>query len=83
MTQSTPTLTKSPTSVPLTSEQRASLIALVAQRYLDSMDVRGLERFFLDVQEEYLHDYTDAELLGELEDYTETDEFNALLEVTL
>ena len=83
MTQSTPTLTKSPTSVALTPEQRASLIALVSQRYLDSMDLRDLERFFLDVQEEYLQDYTDAELLGEVEDYTDPDEFNALLEVTL
>ena len=83
MTQSTPTLTKSQTSVALTPEQRASVIALVAQRFLDCMDLRDLERFFLDVQEEYLQDYTDAELLGEVEDYTDTDEFNALLEVTL
>ena len=76
-------MTKSLTSVALTSEQRASVISLIAQRYLDSMDLRDLERFFLDTQEEYLHDYTDAELVGELEDYMETDEFNAVLEVTL
>jgi hypothetical protein len=45
------------------------------------MDLRDLERFFIDVQMEYLKDYTDEELIGEIEDLTDAEEFNAMVEV--
>ena len=70
----------SPTSQSLTDEKRTVLIDLLAQRYLDSMSGRDLERFFLDIQAEYLQDYTDAELIGEIEDYTTEEEFAELFQ---
>ena len=78
MTTSQATTTKS-----LTPEQRDSLAEFIALRYLDSMDGRDLERFFIDIQMEYLRDYTDQELIGEIEDLTDTEEFNAMMEVEL
>jgi hypothetical protein len=75
---SLPTPTKSPISQSLTDEKREVLIELLAQRYLDSMSGRDLERFFLDIQAEYLREYTDAELIGEIEDYTTNEEFAEL-----
>jgi hypothetical protein len=41
------------------------------------MDSRDLERFFFDVQMEYLKEYTDTELADALEDVTDEDEFDA------
>jgi hypothetical protein len=76
---SLPTPTKSPISQTLTDEQREYLIDLVASRYLDSMDVRDLERFFHDAQRDYMQEYTDAELLGAIEDVTDEDEYNEVL----
>jgi hypothetical protein len=76
---SLPNKTKSPISQTLTDEQREYLIDLVASRYLDCMDVRDLERFFHDTQREYMQEYTDAELLGAIEDITDDDEFNEVL----
>jgi hypothetical protein len=76
---SLPNPTQSPTSQPLTVEQRDYLIDLVAMRYLDSMNGRDLERFFFDVQSEYLREYTDEELLGAVEDITDEDEYNEVL----
>ena len=76
---SLPTPTKSPISQTLTNEQREYLIDLVASRYLDCMDVRDLERFFHDAQREYMQEYTDAELLGAIEDITDEDEYNEVL----
>ena len=70
---------KSQTSLSLTDEQRAHIAELVAQRYLDSMDGRDLERFFLDIQLDYLKEYTDAELVDALEDVTDEDEFDAAI----
>jgi hypothetical protein len=61
--------------------QRETLSEFIALKYLDSMDLRDLERFFIDVQMEYLKDYTDEELIGEIEDLTDTEEFNAMVEV--
>jgi hypothetical protein len=52
---------------------------LIATRYLDQMDGRDLERFFFDVQMEYLKEYTDAELVDALEDVTDEDEFDAAI----
>jgi hypothetical protein len=77
---SLPTPTKLQTSQSLTDEKRAALIDLLAQRYLDSMSGRDLERFFLDIQTDYLQEYTDAELIGEIEDYTTEEEFAELFQ---
>jgi hypothetical protein len=77
---SLPTPTKSPISQSLTDEKRAALIDLLAQRYLDSMSGRDLERFFLDIQAEYLQEYTDAELIEGIEDYTTEEEFQELFQ---
>jgi hypothetical protein len=71
--------TQSLTSQSLTVEQRDYLIDLVAMRYLDSMNGRDLERFFLDTQAEYLREYTDEELLGAVEDVTDEDEYNEVI----
>ncbi len=75
---SLPNPTQSPISQSLTDEQRERLIDLVATRYLDGMDGRDLERFFFDVQTEYLKEYTDSELIGEVEDCTSNEEFEEL-----
>ena len=72
-------MTKSPTSQSLTADQRQRLIDLVAERYLDSMDLRDLERFFYDIQTEYLKDYTDEELLGAVEDVTIESEYDEIV----
>jgi hypothetical protein len=63
----------------LTAEQRDRLIDLVAERYLDSMDLRDLERFFYDIQAEYLKDYNDEELLGAVEDVFQNDNIEEIL----
>ncbi len=80
MTTSLQTPTASPTS-PLSEAQRDTLAEFIALRYLDSLDLKDLERFFLDIQMDYLKDYTDEELIGEIEDLTDTEEFNAMMEV--
>jgi hypothetical protein len=80
MTTSAVTQTK-PLTSPLSEAQRETLSEFIALKYLDSMDLRDLERFFIDVQMEYLKDYTDEELIGEIEDLTDTEEFNAMVEV--
>jgi hypothetical protein len=76
---SLPTPTKSPISLSLTDEQREYISDLIATRYLDNMDNRDLERFFFDVQMEYLKEYTDAELVDALEDVTDEEEFDAAI----
>jgi hypothetical protein len=81
MTQSTLTPTAPQTSLSLTDRQREVLSEFIALRYLDSIDVKNLERFFFETQMEYLKDYTDDELIGEIENMVETEEFNAMLEV--
>ena len=84
MTQSTPTLTKSLTSVSLNPDQRYRLIEFIVDRYLDNMDVDDLARFFLEVQreylEEYLEEYNDEEIIGALEDVTHEDEYEEIME---
>ena len=74
---SLPNITKPVTS--LTDVQREYLIDLVATRYLDAMSNPDLERFFHEAQRDYMQEYTDAELLGAVEDITNTDEFNEVL----
>jgi hypothetical protein len=76
--KSTVTLIKSPT-FPFSTEQRERLIDLIAERYLENMDVRDLERFFLDVQTEYLTNYDDGELLSEVEDVTADYEYEEII----
>ena len=76
---SLPNPTQSLTSQSLTVEQRDCLIDLIATRYLDGMDIRDLERFFFDIQAEYLKEYTDEELLGAVEDVTNEDEYNEVI----
>ena len=76
---SLPNPMQSPTSQSLTVEQRDCLIDLIATRYLDGMDIRDLERFFFDIQAEYLKEYTDEELLGAVEDVTNEDEYNEVI----
>jgi hypothetical protein len=72
------TLTKSPT-LELSIEQRERLIELVADRYLDQMDLRDLETFFLETQAQYLEDYSDQELLSEVEDLTSDFEYEEII----
>jgi len=77
---SMPNPTQSLTSQPLTEAQRENLIELITERYLDQMNGRDLERFFLDVQGEYLSGYTDSELLGEVDDVLDAEEYSAVVE---
>ena len=72
--------TKSPTLAALNPDQRFRLIGLIADRYLDNMDVDDLARFFVEAQREYLQEYDDDELVGALEDITIEDEYNEILE---
>jgi hypothetical protein len=74
---SLPNTTKS--AITLTVEQRDHLIDLVAIRYLDGMNVKDLERFFYDIQRNYMQEYTDEELLDAVEDVTDEDEYNEVL----
>ena len=73
------TVTELPTSQSLTVEQRDRLIDLVSTRYLDGMDGRDLERFFFDTQVEYLKEYTYQELLEAVEDVTNEDEYDEVI----
>jgi hypothetical protein len=75
---SLPTPTKSPI-LELSTEQRERLIELVADRYLYQMDLRDLETFFLETQAQYLADYTDQELLAEVEDLTSDFEYEEIV----
>jgi hypothetical protein len=76
---SLPNLTQSLTSQSLTVELRYRLIQLVSERYLDSMDVDSLVLFFLEVQREYLQEYTDEELLSAVDDVTDSNEYEEIL----
>lgn len=72
------TLTKSPT-LGLSIEQRERLIELAAERYLQQMDLRDLETFFLETQIEFLQDYADSELLETIEDLTSDFEYEEIV----
>ena len=74
-----PTPTKPMTTQSLTPEKREAFTELLVQRWLDGMSGRDLERFFLDIQTDYLADYTDAELIAEVEDNTSEEEFGELI----
>jgi len=60
---SLPNKTKVLASQPLAYDQRSRLIEMVVESYLDNMSGRDLERFFSDVQSDYLSEYSDEELL--------------------
>jgi hypothetical protein len=76
---SLPTPAKPVTTQSLTPGKREALVELLAQRWLDQMDLRDLETFFLNTQADYLNDYTDAELIAEVEDNTSDEEFEELI----
>jgi len=67
-------LTKSQICKSLVSKQRAAVASLIAQRWLDSMDDSSLAQFFIDVQTEYLQEWSDPELVTELGDNFDEDE---------
>jgi hypothetical protein len=81
MKTSPATVTKSPT-FPLTDEQRERVIDVMVQRYLDGMSGRDLERFFCDIQTDYLKEYSDEELWSEITDIFFEDEFSEILNET-
>ena len=66
---------------PLTEEQRERLESFVAEKYLDSLSNIDLERFFLEVQTQYLQDYTDTELLEEVENFVTKGELEEMIAV--
>ena len=66
---------------PLTEAQRERLESFVAEKYLDSLSNIDLERFFLEVQTQYLQDYNDAELLEEVENFVTEDELEEMIAV--
>ena len=63
----------------ITDDQRYRLIEFITDRYLDSMDVDDLARFFRFEQREYLQEYTDGQLFGALEDITHEDEYEEII----
>ena len=68
-------------SVPsLNYTQRDELIHSLAYKELESMDRYELERYFLETQVGfYKSSYTDAELLTEVQEYYDEDEFQELM----
>jgi len=64
----------------LTPEKRSALVEWLVERYLDGMSTRDLERFFIDIQLDYIGSYTDEELIGEIEDNTTEEEYAQLFE---
>jgi len=64
----------------LTPEKRSALVEWLVERYLDGMTTRDLERFFVDIQLDYIGSYTDEELIGEIEDNTTEEEYAQLFE---
>ena len=72
-------MTESLTLIPLTDDQRDSVCRVIVERYLDGMGVEELEQYFRDTQCDDLCDYSDEELLTELSDLVDEEEFNAAL----
>lgn len=77
---SVPTMTESLTLTPLTDDQRDSLAEVIVERYLDGMGVEELEQYFRDTQCDDLCDYSDEELLTELSDLVDEEEYNAAID---
>lgn len=64
----------------LAPEKRKALVEWLVGRYLDGMSTRDLERFFVDIQLDYIGSYTDEELIGYIEDYATDEEYEELFE---
>jgi hypothetical protein len=64
----------------LSPEKRSYLVEWLVERYLDGMSTRDLERFFADIQLDYIGSYTDEELIGEIEDNVTEEEYAQLFE---
>ena len=77
---SAPIMTASLTLNPLTDIQRDSLAEIIVERYLDGMGVEELEQYFRDTQYDNLCDYSDEELITELSDLVDEEEFNAAID---
>ena len=66
--------------LPLSRTQREELIEALAYRQLEGMDRDELERYFLETQIECYHShYTETELLTEMKEYYDEDEFQELI----
>lgn len=66
--------------LPLSRTQREELTEALAQRQLEGMDLDQLERYFLETQIGcYDSSYTDSELLTEMKEYYDEDEFQELM----
>lgn len=63
----------------MSDSQRGALCEYIALRYLDSMNSKDLEHFFLDIHLSYLREYSDEELIGEIEDMLDKEECAELL----
>ena len=80
MTTSLQTPMQSQTSVKsLTDAQRKPLRELIARYWLEGLDLEDLEAFFIDTQMEYMNDWSDGELIEEIENVLDTAEFNTML----
>lgn len=67
---------KSEALIQLTDEQRTYISELIATRYLDGLSNRDLKGYFLDSQRDHLAEYTTNELLSELVELVDEDEFD-------
>jgi hypothetical protein len=66
--------------LPLSRTQREELTETLAYRQLEGMDLNQLERYFLETQVGcYESSHTDAELLTEVKEYYDEDEFQELM----
>lgn len=66
--------------LPLNRTLREELTEALAYRQLEGMDLDQLERYFLETQIGcYDSSYTDAELLTEMQEYYDEDEFQELM----
>lgn len=63
----------------LTHDQRFQIADRLAQRWLDNMSTKDLERYFYDTQLEYLQTYDDQELLSELTDVVDDEELDDIV----
>jgi hypothetical protein len=63
----------------LSPEKREALAEWLIDHYLDAMSYRDLAQFFSDVQLDYIRSYSDAELIGEIEDNTTAEEYAELV----
>ena len=66
--------------LPLSRTQREELTEALAYRQLEGMDLDQLERYFLETQIECYHShYTETELLTEMKEYYDEDEFSEIM----